>query len=277
MAELVTVHDPRGFPPKVTAKPLAPRLETLDGKTRLPRRLPLRRLRRLHGADAGSGSPSTCRRSTRRIAEPQRDAGPTTRSMREEIKPTATPPSSASVIEAPVPGGRRARHGARASTACRRSRSTPTSSTRLARRSRASTACRALRQAFVPQPVMGRSPAELRAYIDGHDPITGRPFMQEVIDGLTRPLDDDGLRGRRVRPLDAAPARARHRRRTCTALFEENHWTDFAADRAADRGARRGDARRHQPRAGRGRRPAAPDARSASPGSTRSRRSRSTR
>jgi hypothetical protein len=32
MAELVTVHDPRGFPPIVAAKPLAPRLEGLDGK-----------------------------------------------------------------------------------------------------------------------------------------------------------------------------------------------------------------------------------------------------
>ena len=32
MAELVTVHDPRGFPPAVAAKPLAARLEGLDGK-----------------------------------------------------------------------------------------------------------------------------------------------------------------------------------------------------------------------------------------------------
>lgn len=41
---------------------------------------------------------------------------------------------------------------------------------------------------FVPQPVMGKSPAELRAYIDGPDAITGRPFMEEVFDALTRPL-----------------------------------------------------------------------------------------
>ena len=31
MASL-TVHDPRGYPPKVTGKRLAPRLESLDGK-----------------------------------------------------------------------------------------------------------------------------------------------------------------------------------------------------------------------------------------------------
>jgi len=28
----LTVHDPRGYPPKVVGKPLAPRLEHLDGK-----------------------------------------------------------------------------------------------------------------------------------------------------------------------------------------------------------------------------------------------------
>lgn len=28
----ITVHDPRGFPPKVTGKRLAPRLQSLDGK-----------------------------------------------------------------------------------------------------------------------------------------------------------------------------------------------------------------------------------------------------
>lgn len=32
MADLVTVHDPRGYPPKVTGKRLAPRLGGLDGK-----------------------------------------------------------------------------------------------------------------------------------------------------------------------------------------------------------------------------------------------------
>lgn len=32
MAQHVTVHDPRGYPPKVTGKRLAPRPESLDGK-----------------------------------------------------------------------------------------------------------------------------------------------------------------------------------------------------------------------------------------------------
>ena len=32
MTDKLTVHDPRGYPPKVTGKRLAPRLESLDGK-----------------------------------------------------------------------------------------------------------------------------------------------------------------------------------------------------------------------------------------------------
>ena len=46
-----------------------------------------------------------------------------------------------------------------------------------------------LRQVFVPQPIMGKTAAQLRAYVDGVDPITGRAVMQEVIDGLTQPID----------------------------------------------------------------------------------------
>jgi hypothetical protein len=41
------------------------------------------------------------------------------------------------------------------------------------------------RRAFVPQPVMGKTSQELRAYVDGLDPVTGRPVMQEILEGLT--------------------------------------------------------------------------------------------
>src|SRR3981081_4021161 len=64
------------------------------------------------------------------------------------------------------------------------------------------------RAVFVPQPVMGKSPAELRAYVDGNDPVTGRPVMQEVIEGLTRPFDAKDLEKvayERTTPRLAAP------------------------------------------------------------------------
>jgi hypothetical protein len=83
-----------------------------------------------------------------------------------------------------------------------------------------------LRQAFVPQPVVDRTPLELRAYIEGSDQISGRPFMQEVIDGLTRPLDDADLTGatfERTTPRLIAPDSEENLRQ----LFLDNRWTDF--------------------------------------------------
>jgi hypothetical protein len=82
------------------------------------------------------------------------------------------------------------------------------------------------RQAFVPQPVVGRSPAELRAYIEGDDPVNGRPFMQEVIEGLTRPLDEADSAGLSFdrsteRLLEPDTEESLHR------LFLESNWTDF--------------------------------------------------
>ena len=37
-----------------------------------------------------------------------------------------------------------------------------------------------LRQVFVPQPVIGKTPRELRAYVDGRDPLTGRPVSRST-------------------------------------------------------------------------------------------------
>jgi len=81
------------------------------------------------------------------------------------------------------------------------------------------------RAVFVPQPVMGKSPAELRAYVDGNDPVTGRPVMQEVIEGLTRPFDAQDLEKvvyERTTPRMVDPGNEEDLRR----LFLENNWTD---------------------------------------------------
>jgi len=82
-----------------------------------------------------------------------------------------------------------------------------------------------MRQAFVPHPVMGKSPRAMRAYVDGNDPVTGRPLRQEVIKGLTTPLCEEDLK-------DASFERSTPRlmvsgnEEDLHRLFQENHWTD---------------------------------------------------
>lgn len=82
------------------------------------------------------------------------------------------------------------------------------------------------RQAFIPQPLVGRSVAQLRAYIEGVDPVSKRPFLQELIEGLTRPLDEKDLQGesfeRNIPRLLEPDTENRLQQ-----IFIDNKWTDF--------------------------------------------------
>ena len=83
-----------------------------------------------------------------------------------------------------------------------------------------------LRSAFVPGTLADRTRDELRAFVEGDDPVTGRPFMEGVIAQLTRPLDGSdpqGLAFERETPRLLEPDTEENLRR----LFEENRWTDF--------------------------------------------------
>jgi hypothetical protein len=82
------------------------------------------------------------------------------------------------------------------------------------------------RRVYVPTPVMGKAPAELRSYIEGNDPVHGRPFMAELVDALTRPVDTSDLRGvelDRSTPRLVEPDTEENLRR----LFEDRRWTDY--------------------------------------------------
>ena len=79
-----------------------------------------------------------------------------------------------------------------------------------------------LRAAAGRRPVAG----QLRAYIEGDDPISSRPFMQEVIEGLTRPLDEEDLKGlafERSTPRLLEPDTEDNLQQR----FIDNHWTDY--------------------------------------------------
>jgi hypothetical protein len=84
------------------------------------------------------------------------------------------------------------------------------------------------RYAFVPQPVMGKTPEQIVEYIIGNDPITGKPVLQEIVDGLTQrqELTEEDLKGLAFdrstpRLLDADTEDNLHR------LFQEKRWTDY--------------------------------------------------
>jgi hypothetical protein len=82
------------------------------------------------------------------------------------------------------------------------------------------------RRAFVPTPVMGRTREELRAYVHGADPTTGRPFVEELLAALTRPLsgaDAAGAEFDRSTPRLLEPATEEELQR----LFRESGWTDY--------------------------------------------------
>jgi hypothetical protein len=81
------------------------------------------------------------------------------------------------------------------------------------------------RRAYVPTPVMGKSSAELRAYIEGDDPTCGRPFMAQVLESLTTPIPAESLAGEDVdrstpRLVDASSETELQR------LFRERGFTD---------------------------------------------------
>ena len=79
---------------------------------------------------------------------------------------------------------------------------------------------------FVPQPVMGKSPAQLRGYVDGISPVTKRPVMDEVLAGLTAPLSTEDTRRvdfDRSTPRFVEPDTEDNLQQ----LFIANRWTDF--------------------------------------------------
>jgi hypothetical protein len=83
-----------------------------------------------------------------------------------------------------------------------------------------------MRYAYVPQPVMGKTAAQLRAYVDGIDPVARRPVAQSIIEGLTRPFRDDELQKtvyERSTPRLVEP----DTEDSLHQLFLDNNWTDM--------------------------------------------------
>jgi len=76
---------------------------------------------------------------------------------------------------------------------------------------------------YVPQPVMGKSEAELTGYVEGLDPVTGRPVMREIIEALTSDLSGtqkEEIERSTPRFVEPGTEEELHE------LFLRNNWTD---------------------------------------------------
>jgi hypothetical protein len=83
----------------------------------------------------------------------------------------------------------------------------------------------ALRLALTHTPVGGKTRKELDAYIAGDDPVTKHPFMQEIVDYLTRPLNEEEKKTglfKRERKRFIGPDTAENIQR----YFDDRFWTD---------------------------------------------------
>lgn len=58
---------------------------------------------------------------------------------------------------------------------------------------------------FTPHPVWGKTDAEMYAYLEGNDPVTGKPLMKEVVDALTQPLTEDEKKTGTITPPVGPP------------------------------------------------------------------------
>ena len=61
------------------------------------------------------------------------------------------------------------------------------------------------RISFTPHPVWGKTDDQMYAYLDGNDPVSGKPLMKEVVNSLTRPLTADEMKTGTVTPPTGAP------------------------------------------------------------------------
>ena len=79
---------------------------------------------------------------------------------------------------------------------------------------------------FTPHPVWGKSDTEMYAYLEGSDPVSGKPLMREVIAALTQPLTADESKTGTVTP-DVGPPSFIDTSENLQQYYLDNGMTDF--------------------------------------------------
>lgn len=83
-----------------------------------------------------------------------------------------------------------------------------------------------LRYTYPPYPVGWVSQDLLRGYIEGDDPITSKPLMQEMVDALTQPLTEDEKNPKVVKRPERPRFLKKDTVKNYKRMFIENGWTD---------------------------------------------------
>ena len=84
-----------------------------------------------------------------------------------------------------------------------------------------------LRITFTPHPVASKTPEQLRAYVEGNDPISGKPMMKEIVDDLTQPLSAEEKKSGLVRISVGPEKYAPDTLKNLQQFYHDNGMTDF--------------------------------------------------
>lgn len=84
-----------------------------------------------------------------------------------------------------------------------------------------------LRLVFSPHPVWGKSPEQLWGYMNGPDPSTGKPMMQEIIGALTKPLTAADKKTGMETPSVGPPTFVPDTPKNLQEFYRQNGYTDF--------------------------------------------------
>ncbi|HEY6902715.1 MAG TPA: hypothetical protein VI216_00295 [Candidatus Acidoferrales bacterium] len=79
---------------------------------------------------------------------------------------------------------------------------------------------------FTPHPVWGKTDAEMYAYLEGNDPVSGKSLMKEVVDVLTQPLTAEESKTGTVTP-DVGPPTFIDTSDNLQQYYIDNGMTDF--------------------------------------------------
>ncbi len=85
-----------------------------------------------------------------------------------------------------------------------------------------------LRFSFPPYPLVGRPREVLRKYVEGNDPVSGKPLMPQVVDALTRPLTEAEKHPKPARGTPRSRLLKPDTEENLHKLFLESGWTDGA-------------------------------------------------